>query len=49
MVAARSSNEWAASDRIASEPESKPTIAFAAVSPADAAIDPSAVFSLSFI
>ena len=34
---------------MASEPLRKPTTAFAAVSPADAAIDPSAAFSLSWI
>src|SRR5208282_252917 len=34
---------------MASEPVSKPITAFAAVSPADAAIDPSAALSLSFM
>jgi hypothetical protein len=34
---------------MASEPVSRPMMAFAAVKPADAAIDPSATFSFSFI
>ena len=45
----RSISEWPASDRIASEPVSRPTTALATVSPAEAAIDPSATLSLSFI
>ena len=48
-VAPRSISEWPASDRIASEPVKRPTTAFAAVSPADAAIDTSAAFSFSFM
>src|SRR5579859_2950670 len=48
-VAERSSREWPASDKMASDPVSRPTMPFAAVSPADAAIEPSATFSLSFI
>ena len=38
-----------ASDRMASEPVSSPIAAFAAVRPAEAAIDPSAAFSLGFM
>src|SRR5262249_16127461 len=41
-VAARSSSECAASDRIASEPVASPTAPLAIVSPPDAAIDVSA-------
>src|SRR5262245_6006656 len=41
-VAARSSSECAASDRIASEPVASPTTPLASVSPPEAAIDVSA-------
>src|SRR5215469_13533467 len=46
-VAARSMSEWAASERIASDPEASPTTALARVSPADTATDPSATRSLT--
>src|SRR3954471_16771621 len=42
MVAARSSSECAASDRIASEPVASPTAALASVSPPEEGIDVSA-------
>ena len=42
MVAARSSSECAASDRIASEPVARPTTPLASVSPPDATIEVSA-------
>src|SRR5262249_17544479 len=47
-VAARSSSECAASDRIASEPVASPTAPLASVSPPEAAIEVSATRSLSF-
>jgi hypothetical protein len=46
-VAARSMSEWAASERIASEPEASPTTALAAVSPADTATEVSATRSFT--
>src|SRR5580700_10906281 len=49
MVAATSISEWPASERIASEPERTPTMAFAIVSPAEATIEPSAAFSFSLM
>jgi len=48
-VAERSSSECPASDRMASDPVSTPIMPFAAVNPADAAIEPSATFSFSFM
>src|SRR5580704_15138470 len=48
-VAERSRSECPASDRIASEPVRRPIAPFATVRPAEAAIDPSAAFSLTFI
>src|SRR3954462_11595315 len=47
MVAPRAISEWAASDRIASEPLVTPTMAFATVRPADAAIEESATLCLT--
>src|SRR5690349_4314198 len=46
-VAARSISEWAASDRIAREPDKTPTTALATVSPAEATMDVSATCSFS--
>src|SRR5262245_16871553 len=46
IVAARSSSECAASDRIASEPVAAPTTPLASVSAPDAAIDDSATLCL---
>ena len=47
-MAAKSISEWAASDRIASDPVESPTTPLASVSPADAAIEESATFCLAF-
>ena len=42
-------SEWAASDRIASDPVANPTAALPIVSAADAAIEPSATCCFSFM
>ena len=47
MVAARSSSECAASDRMARDPVAIPTAALATVNPAEAAIEVSATLSLT--